>query len=194
MGFLSVLGNIGKGALHLATGNIPGLISDVGGVLGSAGAAAGAGRRSDADLQARMNIANNAAQLNAAKFNMDAPSARYGQVAKGDLVNNVQDVGETGSGRDLHFTGGLRPSALGPASKQAATEMQRQALAALMSGSDQLHPAMSSLPSSGILEKIGGVASSSSSTTNARCTGRSPRTSRTAISGSGKKGSMPNSA
>lgn len=168
MSFLSVLGKIGKiaapivaapftGGLSMAA--LPGMISDVGGVLGSAGTSAAHGRREDADEQARMNIANNRAQLDAAQFNMGAPVTRAQQVAKGDLMAaNIPQSQSTGGGRDVSFSGGIGPQYFGADTTQAGNEMKRQALMALMSGSDQVHPAMSSIPKSGILEKIGGTA------------------------------------
>lgn len=175
MSFLSTLGKLGMIAgpiigapftggaslLGLSAGSAAALgagISGVGQVLGAGAANSKAGRTNDALTNTTLNSRNNADALAAAKFNMDAPSARFGQVVKGDLANNVQDVGETGSGRDLQFTGGVRPSALGPASHQAASEMQRQALMKLMSGGDQLTPAQTTMERPDLMEKIGGVA------------------------------------
>jgi hypothetical protein len=164
MGLLSVLGKIAKPIVGLLPGGgtLTGaldLASDVGGVLGAGGAAAKHGRMDEADLQARMNGLNNRAQLDAAQFNMGAPVTRAQQVAKGDLMSaNIPQSQSTGSGRDVSFSGGIGPQYFGADTTQAGNEMKRQALMALMSGSDQVHPAMSSIPKSGILEKIGGTA------------------------------------
>jgi hypothetical protein len=64
---------------------------------------------------------------------------RAQQVGLGDLLANVQDVQMTGMPSyipHMAFTGGLRPSALGPNARLAGQNLSRQALEAQMSGAD----------------------------------------------------------
>ena len=93
---------------------------------------------------------------------------RAQQVGLGDLLSNVQDVDIQGLPSyipKVNFAGGLRPSALGPMSRQAGQNLAQQALQAQMSGSDipnlpdtsQLGtdaPALSELQQSGKLDSI----------------------------------------
>lgn len=147
MGFLSILGNLGKAALG------------IGGSLGAGAAASKGGRMADADLQARMDALNNRTALDAKQFNMGTGAARLGQVQRADFAANMKDAPMTGDPRiDKFAGGGLRPSTFGPDSRTAANEMKRQALSALMSGSDQFTPTVSAIPKAGMLEKIGGIA------------------------------------
>lgn len=155
MGLLSVLGKIGKGALNVATGGISGAIGDV---LGGGAKASAEGRRGDADLQARMAALNNRALLDAAVFNRDLPGVRANQVARGDVLSTMHDAAPTGDPRiDKFGGGGLRPSAFGADTHQAGSALKRQALAHLMGG-EQFTPQIATLPDSGLLEKIGGIA------------------------------------
>lgn len=131
----------------------------IGGLMGRGASASAAGRREDAKIQTDINAQNNAANLNAGTFNMNAPSVRMGQIARGGILADAQNAPLTGDPRIDRFAGGgLRPSALNATTRQGGQELQRQALLALMSKSDQLHPQMSSLPKAGLMEKIGGIA------------------------------------
>jgi hypothetical protein len=93
---------------------------------------------------------------------------RAQQVGLGDLLSNVQDVDIQGLPsyiNKINFSGGLRPSALGPMSRQAGTNLAQQALAAQMSGSDipvlpdtsklgTDAPALSEMQQAGGLDKV----------------------------------------
>ena len=92
---------------------------------------------------------------------------RAQQVALGDLIANTQDVHldlPAGIPR-FNISGGMRPSAFGPNTRQAGQNLSRQALLAQMSGSDipglpdvsQLGtaaPALSKLSEAGPLDSI----------------------------------------
>lgn len=162
MAFGGILKKIGKGvgkaALGFATGGPLGILGALGGVLGDGASAAAAGRRSDAAEQAQFNALNNQALLGTSQFNLEAPGQRVGQVARGDILSSMQDAAPTGDPRiDKFAGGGLRPSAFGASSRQAGGELQRQALMALMSGSDKITPQLSTLPKAGKLETLGGI-------------------------------------
>lgn len=170
MGFLAGLKKLGKGAAKFgglaaapftggASAAILPALSAVGGVLGGGAQGAAAGRRSDAAGQAQLNALNNQAMVSAGQFNLGAPSQRASQVARGDILSSMQDAPLLGDARiDKFAGGGFRPSAFGASSRQAGEELKRQALMALMSGSDKLTPQMSTLMKSGMLERLGGVA------------------------------------
>lgn len=162
MGLLSTIAKLGAIGAAPFTGGaslaaLP-IIQGIGGALGAGGAAAKGGRLADADLQARMDALNNRTQLDAANHNLTTGAARLGQVQRADVASNMHDAAPTGDPRiDKFGGGGLRPSAFGPDSMTAANEQKRQALSALMSGSDQMHPAVSKIPEAGFMEKLGGV-------------------------------------
>lgn len=138
---------------------ILGGLSLIGGLLGKGASSSANGRRTDAEIQNALNAQNNAANLNAAQFNLTAPSTRASQVARGGLMADAQNAPLTGDPRiDKFAGGGLRPSVFNAQTRSGGQELQRQALMALMSKSDQLHPQMSTLPKSGLMEKIGGIA------------------------------------
>lgn len=178
MSFLSALGKIASiagpiaaipftggasaGLLGMSTGTTAALgagLGAAGQVLGQGAASSKAGRQNDALLNAQMNNANNASNLNAAQFNMGTGQARMGQVARADALANAKDAPMTGDPRIDKFSGGgLRPSALGADTRTAANEQKRQALMALMSKSDQVTPAQSQIQNAGMLENLGGIA------------------------------------
>lgn len=138
------------------------------------GASAGmAGQRQDNNQMAALyyNALTNGArdQYNADarnyEYQRDAPDIRSRQAARGDMLANVQDVhiGRP-SGSTIptfNYTGGLRPSALGPNARQAGSEMSRQALLKLMEG-EQLPqyqaPKAPTLDTGGFLENFLGGA------------------------------------
>lgn len=120
-GLLGTLGSIGKFADPLR---------DLGSDLTGASAGLASGRRYDAQANAQ-----------AAGFNLGAPSVRTSQVARGDLLSRMQDAPPTGDPRIDKFSGGgLRPSAFGPDTHAAGDALKRQAMQALLSGSDRLQP------------------------------------------------------
>lgn len=161
MGLFSTLGKLGAGIAAPFTGGaslalLP-AIDAVGGVLGGGASAAAGGRRDDAMLQAQMNQGNNRAQLDAAQFNLTAPDQRMQQLLRAEFLGKMRNAPSTGDARIDKFSGGgLRPELLqGESSMQGADAMKRQALQALLSGSDRVTPQMSTLPKSGLMEKIG---------------------------------------
>lgn len=163
MSILSVLGKIGAGIAAPFTGGaslaaLP-IIEGIGSALGSGAASSKANRLGEADMQARMDALNNRAMVDAAQHNLTAGSTRLGQVQRADVASSMKDAPLTGDARIDKFSGGgLRPSAFGQDSRTAADVQKRQALAALMSGSDQITPKVSGIPDAGLLEKIGGIA------------------------------------
>lgn len=134
------------------------VLEKVGGALGRGAQASKAGRQTDALTQAQINQANNRAGLEAANFNLAAPSTRANQVARGEVLATMQDAPLLGDPRvDKWAGGGLRPSAFGAASRQAGSELSRQALQALMSG-ERFTPEMTRMEPGGAMERIGGAA------------------------------------
>jgi len=143
MGFLSDLGNVIGGFF-----GDPGLGDQLGSLFGGGsntannlsntlgGAASGmanqqnqqamlAGARSNA-AQTQYNNALNQALLQ----KMLAPQQGAQMAAKGDLQANVQDVTPVFTpGAGYSFTGGLRPSALGPNARQAGRNLSNAGLA-----------------------------------------------------------------
>jgi len=84
------------------------------------------------------NLLEGATKDRADRFLTDS-MVRAKQVGLGDLLANMQDVDISGLPSyipHMQFTGGLRPSALGPNARQAGRNLSRQALEAQMSGAD----------------------------------------------------------
>lgn len=119
-----------------------GLVGDIGQTVTGAAAGSAEGRRADAEANARGIAENNRAKVEAARYNRETPSYRTNQVARGEVLNTMQDAPKTGDPRiDKFAGGGLRPSAFGPQSRQAGSELSRMALMKLMDpASDQLTP------------------------------------------------------
>jgi len=80
------------------------------------------------------------ARLDRAKLGIEAPAARTKQALWGDLIQHLQDARVTGLGShvpNVQVEGGLRPSAISQAGRNAAgSALQTQAMQALLSGSD----------------------------------------------------------
>jgi hypothetical protein len=153
MSFLSVLGNIfgigGGGSANYA--NIAGQVA------AGIESARGKGRadetsaiqsqdrtavqRYQAEQQAKINaalLAEKAAEDRADRVTTDA-ATRAKQVGLGDLLANMQPATLSGMPSyipKMTISGGLNPSALGPMTRAAGTNLAQQALAAQMSGSD----------------------------------------------------------
>lgn len=153
-----VLGTIG--AATSLWDKIKGLLP----AAGNVGTVAGSAAKTLADQQAaedRQRTVRDALALQDAKFTQDNGLARTKQVAYGDALKNVQDVNvdfqpRSGALPQSTITGGLRPSLFGQNSKDAGAELSRQALLALMSGSDV--PKMSTPQPAGALQNaLGGV-------------------------------------
>ena len=88
---------------------------------------------------ASQNAQNQAGQLdiNRKQFTEDARAGRGRQALIGDLLANLQDVSINVPGvQTANITGGLRPSAMGAGGRQAAGELHKQALQALLSGDE----------------------------------------------------------
>jgi len=132
-------------------------VSAGGQVAGAIGAGRTAGRaqenaqtmnRDEAELDryrieqlAKMSAANLTEEATQDRADRQLTNAkdRAQQVGLGDLMANVQDVeigGLPSYINQVKFSGGLRPSALGPMSRQAGTNLAQQALQAQMTGSD----------------------------------------------------------
>ena len=78
------------------------------------------------------------------------PEIRAKQAALGDLLSNIQDVEIGGLPSyipKVKFSGGLRPSALGPLARQGGQNLAQQAVLAQMTGSD--------LPPPGYFQSLG---------------------------------------
>jgi hypothetical protein len=80
------------------------------------------------------------ARLDRAKLGIEAPQARTQQALYGDLIQHLRDAKVTGLGShipNIQVEGGLRPSAISQAGRNAAgSALQTQAMQALLSGSD----------------------------------------------------------
>jgi hypothetical protein len=89
-------------------------------------------------------IANLAMQQRA--YADQAPQMRANQVARGNLMANMQDVSASHPRANVvHFSGGMRPSALGPQGRAAGAQLGNDAMARLMKG-DQFDPVQTTLP------------------------------------------------
>ena len=81
-----------------------------------------------------------AARLDRAKLGLEAPEVRTKQALYGDLIKHLQDAKISGLGAHVpgvSISGGLRPSAISQAGRNAAGDaLQTQAMQALLSGSD----------------------------------------------------------
>lgn len=105
-------------------------------------------------------------KIEANKLAAERPELRAEQARKGDLLANVQDVGVNASPEVMKhlvsFTGGKRPSALGPNAREAGRLMSDQALGYLKNGEDlptaPSAEAMLAPTKSGVLDKILGAA------------------------------------
>ena len=134
-------------------------VSGLGQVLGAGATASKNGRMQDASLQGQLDARNNAAALDAARFNIGTGATRAQQVAHGDVMSRpIPQAGSIGTGRNLQISGGVGPQLFGPDTQAAGEALKRQSLAALMGQTDQVHPSVSSIQKPGLLEKIGGVA------------------------------------
>lgn len=157
MGFWSTLGKIGKGALGLAAAPATGgaslipMIADVAGSVGSSLASGAQKGRETQNVAAQDKAGFQLAERKAAEdalmgrqdldlkqrgFKRDAQTDAYRKALQGALGKNVQDVSLSMPAGipKFSFGGGLRPSALGQEGRDAATELNRQAMQALMAG------------------------------------------------------------
>ena len=132
-----------------------GTLGNIGEVVGGMAGGLGAGRRYDAQQAAQDAAQNNRSLLDVGSFNMAAPSVRTDQTARGEVLSTMHNAPLTGDPRiDKFSSGGLRPDAFGPNSRQAGAALSRQALDALMKGSDQITPQMARPSKAGIGENV----------------------------------------
>lgn len=131
-----------SGGVLPALAKYGGIAGDVGRVASGVAGGLANGRREDAATNGRAIAENNQAKTQAAEFNLKLPEARTNQVARGEVLNTMQNAPLTGDARIDKFSGGgLRPSAFGPESRQAGAELSRQALGHLMDpAGDRLTP------------------------------------------------------
>lgn len=98
-----------------------------------------------------------------AQFELQAPSTRFGQAVRGGLAANVQDVGvqvpEHLRRSLVQFTGGLRPSAIGPQGRAAGQRLSELALSRM--GQDTFEvpdlpgaPGVSATPRPGFIDRF----------------------------------------
>jgi hypothetical protein len=91
-----------------------------------------------AQNNAQNNVLLQMAQIELLRKQMEEANrqGRAQQTVRGDLMANVQDArfSRPAGVPDMSLSGGLRPSALGPNSREAGRELSSQALSALKSG------------------------------------------------------------
>lgn len=136
-------------------------LQDIGTVLGgaAAGRAAGTNAQNSTALQGG-GLANNLYQsaLDRAKLQAALPNFRAQQAVTGDQIANMQDVVPTGPANVMshvvNFTGGKRPSNLGPNARAAGAALSN--IGASNIGQDVLPqvPAMPNLSNGGVLGNI----------------------------------------
>lgn len=161
-GFLPAIGGAasgGSGGVLGALGGIGGTLADhagnIGKVLTGAAGANAAGRRDDSYADMNAATANNRARVDVGTFNMNAPVTRAQQVARGDLMaQTIPDARFTGSGKDIQFTGGVRPSLFTDDSRNAGDALKREAMQALLTKSDQFQPQLAQPRKAGAGENI----------------------------------------
>ena len=145
----------GGGAGQNVLGTLGKYGSEIGDLASGAASGLSAGRRYDAQLNAQNAARNNAALVDIGTFNLQAPAARTNQVARGEVLQTMQDAPLTGDPRiDKFAGGGLRPSAFGQNSRQAGGELSREALAALLHGTDQITPQLATPSRAGTGENV----------------------------------------
>jgi hypothetical protein len=139
---LAANGGGAAGGILGVLGKYAPMVGDIGNIASQAAGGLASGRRDDAQVNARAIAENNAAKVAAANYNLNLPSVRTNQVARGEVLNTMKDAPMTGDPRiDKFAGGGLRPSAFGPNSRAAGAEMSRYALSNLMDPSkDRLTP------------------------------------------------------
>jgi hypothetical protein len=175
MGFWSGLGNVFKKVGGAALNFVPGggvaksILSGVGNM--ATGAASGSADAQMQEQQMRASAYRDAMQgalgranidLQQKQFGLEAPGKRAGQVANFDLLRNVGDFKMGSSENGWQNSGGLRPSALGADSREAANLVIAQQLDAMRKGPEQFadieYPEMPKIEGPGKLASIlGGI-------------------------------------
>ena len=145
------------GGLLATLGRYGDRFADVGNVLSNAASANAQGRRGDSLADMNAATANNRARVDVGTFNMDAPNTRAMQVARGDLMSaNIPDSQTLGTGRNVSFSGGLRPSLFTQATTDAGNALKRQSLDALLNNSDHIDPQLVDPRRAGAGENVAG--------------------------------------
>ena len=110
--------------------------------------------------------------LNQRNFALNAPTTRMSQSARGSMLANAQDLQISHPRANIPtITGGMRPSALSPETRQLGQLVARQALMSQMKGDTfdavpqqnwqggvVAPPGVTPQPQAGALEKWGGIA------------------------------------
>lgn len=191
----SILGNVGK---------IGGAVAPV---LGGLAKGRAEGQQQDYQNESARGGAMNTAllqemqaQIAAANQNQGMQGRLAGDVARGDVMSNLQDVNIPDSERVrvMHFGGGLRPSNMGPNSRAAGGMLSQNALGMMGQPGIQapsLSGNVADLPQDGFLDKLLGVAGPASALGGALFGGggpMQPRGTGVAMSGTGvPQGSDP---
>jgi hypothetical protein len=170
MGFLGTLGRFGKKL-------IPGL-EDIGQWVGQTAEGRAEGRKADIDATALANrqemdrtaleerLAQNLYANEYEQFaaNTQLPNLRASQAVRGDLIANMEDVhADHPRANVVHFSGGLRPSALGPNAREAGRKLSEIGLSNMGNEKMPTIPKtqmgkMLEMPQAGAVDKILGVA------------------------------------
>lgn len=133
----------------------------LGSLFGKGAKSSAEGRRTDAQIQAQMAGQNNAAQLNAARFNLDAPGQLGRRMLGAGSLLNFQPT-QFSDPRMPKMSGGgaagFAQSLQDPATRQALLQMLRGSGQSIQSGSYRINPQMAQMQKAGWLEKIGGAA------------------------------------
>lgn len=118
-------------------------LSALGDIFGGLAGGAAAGRQAQASAnqgQDELRLRGLQQQFQQAAFNREAPGLRATNAVRGDILNGIQSVGTTGSGRDLQFTGGISPALLSSGTRQLGADMSRQALLSQLGKSEGSNP------------------------------------------------------
>jgi hypothetical protein len=145
-----MLGALSKAGKFLGK---PGVMDAIGGgaeLLAGGAKAAKEGRMDEADLQARMNSANNRSSLEAASFNADRERALMRRAIAARMMG---DLGGPTDARDRFGGGGTSPMTQAMLSRYGD-----MADAEVTSGSYRQKPTVSSIPKAGFMENLGGIA------------------------------------
>lgn len=136
-------------------------LTDIAQILAQAAQGRALGKVSAGDLLLRQgSLANQmyGTALGAKSLEAALPSERMSQVARGDYAANAQDVTASGPERVMnnviHFSGGLRPSAFGPATRAAGTKLAGLAGNALGNETMPTAPTLPQLPQSSLTDSL----------------------------------------
>ena len=134
------------------------IISGVGSIIGKIAGGRAAGKQAQSQAAAQANrdaVERYLAQLQGARERRGAPMEAARMGVRGDVLSNVQDARYEGG----HFTGGLRPSILGPASRGLGRDLAGAGQRRMQNPGEFLPSMPAAIPSegaggSGILDKL----------------------------------------